>query len=291
MTSFANFGRLPCLLLLIACLSACSMIGREPKDGGPAHTVEVSHIPNAQPQSVVRTRAGNAESYRVHGKTYRVLTDSRGYRKRGLASWYGTKFHGQPTANGEIYNMYAMTAAHKTLPIPSYVRVTNLDNGRSIIVRINDRGPFVGNRLIDLSYVAARKLGITQHGTAWVDIEDVTPLSGSDTPKSLPASSNTVATHQKTPEAYSVSTGKQNDVEPGFGQNLYLQLGAFQQRSTAVGLQAEIMGMLVAPVNIFIGDDDLHRVKLGPVDNEKKLLKWQRILQDNGIGPGFIVRR
>jgi len=122
----------------------------EQKDRGPTQAMDVDHIPDAIPRYEPRTIAGNKSPYTVLGKTYRVLPDSTGYSEQGIASWYGEKFHGRNTSNGEIYDMYGMTAAHKTLLIPSFVRVTNLDNGKSIIVRVNDRGPFHDNRIIDL---------------------------------------------------------------------------------------------------------------------------------------------
>ncbi|MFT7223910.1 MAG: rare lipoprotein A [Cellvibrionaceae bacterium] len=289
--SVGSFRRF-CLLLLTTWLSACSIISRETTDGPPRVTVDVSHVANAQPQPVVRTRAGNAKQYRVFGKTYKVLADSQGYRAHGIASWYGTKFHGQRTANGEIYNMYAMTAAHKTLPIPSYVRITHLGNGRSIIVRINDRGPFVDDRLIDLSYVAAKKLDITQHGTARVEIEDVTPSSRQLVAGAGSGSPVTARSPVPVEGMAASATDQENDGEEKPNDiSLYLQLGAFEERSTAVGLQFEVMDLLAVPVNIFIGDDRLHRVKLGPGGDESELTSWQKILRANGISSGFIVRR
>ena len=122
-----------------------------------------------------RSEQGNPSSYVVFGKRYRVLDSAEGFRQRGVASWYGTKFHGRKTSSGEVYNMHAMTAAHKTLPIPVYVHVKNLDNGRSIIVRVNDRGPFIDGRIIDLSYAAAKKLGVDGPGTADVEISALAP--------------------------------------------------------------------------------------------------------------------
>lgn len=146
------------------------------KDSAPTLVpIDVLGIPNATPINEIRTRAGNSAEYEVFGKQYRVLTNSQGYEKQGIASWYGTKFHGKKTANGEVYNMYAMTAAHKTLPIPCYVRVTHLKNNRSVVVRINDRGPFHTNRIIDLSYAAAVKLGIQQAGTGLVKVVTIEP--------------------------------------------------------------------------------------------------------------------
>lgn len=128
-------------------------------------------VPKAEPRSAM----GNPASYQVLGKEYQVMPDASGYREQGVASWYGMKFHGHRTSNGEIYDVYQYTAAHKTLPLPSYVKVTRLDNGKSVIVRVNDRGPFHEGRIIDLSYAAAVKLGINRQGTAKVEVEVVQP--------------------------------------------------------------------------------------------------------------------
>jgi len=130
-----------------------------------------------------KSKLGNPSSYIVFGKRYHVLDSADGFVQRGIASWYGTKFHGRSTSSGEVYNMHAMTAAHKTLPIPVYVEVKNLDNGRSMVVRVNDRGPFVTGRIIDLSYAAARKLGVDGPGTANVEIRTVG--AGRAQPKSV----------------------------------------------------------------------------------------------------------
>ena len=121
------------------------------------------------------SRYGNPESYVVYGKTYHTLSSSKGYKERGAASWYGTKFHGKRTSSGEPYDLYAMTAAHKTLPLPTYVEVTNLKNGRTVIVKVNDRGPFHDDRLIDLSYAAAAKLDILPYGTGEVEVRAIDP--------------------------------------------------------------------------------------------------------------------
>ena len=160
------------LLGLSLLLSSCALF--EEEDYGPSRHVDVSDVQNAIPKDEPRSRGGNPESYVVNGKRYYVRDTAQGYKERGIASWYGYKFHGNKTSNGEVYDMYSMTAAHKTLPLPSYVRVTNLDNGRSIIVRVNDRGPFAKGRIIDLSYVAARKLDIVKNGTGRVEVEAIT---------------------------------------------------------------------------------------------------------------------
>lgn len=134
----------------------------------------MSRIPDAVPMP--HNGSVKANPYTVLGKTYYPMNDARAYRMVGTASWYGTKFHGQATANGETYDLYGMTAAHKTLPLPSYVRVTNLDNGKSVIVRVNDRGPFYSDRVIDLSFAAAKKLGYAETGTARVKVEGIDPV-------------------------------------------------------------------------------------------------------------------
>lgn len=165
---------LNCLLIgLLLTLSACSTVRR---DGPPNYNVDVSRIPDASPKVEPLSKYGNLASYRVFGKQYHVMKSSKDYEEQGIASWYGTKFHAQRTSNGERYNMLAMTAAHKSLPLPTYVQVTNLKNGRKVIVRVNDRGPFEGNRVIDLSYVAAKKLGMLGHGTAYVDVKAIDPM-------------------------------------------------------------------------------------------------------------------
>ena len=149
------------------------------KDDGPGDKVppNLAELPDAQPRAEPLHRYAN-RPYQVFGKDYVPLASVQPYRQRGMASWYGRKFHGQRTASGEIYDMYAMSAAHPTLPIPSYVRVTHLGNGRSIVVRVNDRGPFHSARIIDLSYAAAYKLGYIQAGSAQVEVESIVP--GSD---------------------------------------------------------------------------------------------------------------
>jgi len=161
------------LIAILLMLSACSTMR---KDGPPSYSVDESKIPNAVPKAERLSKYGNQASYVVFGKKYHVMASSKNYEEQGVASWYGTKFHAQRTSSGERYNMLAMTAAHKSLPLPTYVQVTNLRNGKKVIVKVNDRGPFESNRLIDLSYVAAKKLGMLGHGTAYVDVKAIDPL-------------------------------------------------------------------------------------------------------------------
>jgi len=170
--------------LLAALLSGCSS-APHPRPAPPAAAQptapigpsEGSQVPDAIPKFEPRSQYGNPPFYTVNGHRYTVLPTSNGYVERGVASWYGTEFHGLKTSTGEPYDMFAMTAAHKTLPLPCYARVTNLTNGRSVVVRINDRGPFVDNRIIDLSYSAANRLDMIRHGTTFVQVEVLTPAS------------------------------------------------------------------------------------------------------------------
>lgn len=169
----------PLLGILALTLAACSSTStrRYPllQDRSPSFKINAAKIPNATPKTEPLSKRGNPKSYVVFGRRYYVLRSAKGYHARGVASWYGMKFHRFQTTNGEIYNVAAMTAAHKTLPLPTYVQVTNLRNGKTIIVKVNDRGPFANNRLIDLSYVAAKKLDMIGTGTAPVEIRAITP--------------------------------------------------------------------------------------------------------------------
>jgi peptidoglycan lytic transglycosylase len=163
-------------LLLAACATAPP---RAPPSTAvpapPPPASEIGAVPDAVPRIEPRSAHGNPPFYDVAGKRYFVRALADGYVERGVASWYGPTFHGGSTSSGEPYDMYAMTAAHKTLPLPTYARVTNLRNGRSVVVRINDRGPFVANRLIDLSYTAAAKLDMLRQGTTLVEVRALTP--------------------------------------------------------------------------------------------------------------------
>ena len=162
-------------LLLTLLLAGCSTMAPEPSDG-PGRTIEdPMAIPDAIPEHAPRSRYGNPEQYEVFGRTYRVMDSAEGHRERGIASWYGSKFHGRRTSSGEPYDMYAMTAAHKHLPLPVWVEVRHLENNQRIVVKVNDRGPFADNRIIDLSYAAAAKLGMLETGTAPVEIRTLTP--------------------------------------------------------------------------------------------------------------------
>ncbi len=247
------------LIIALLMLAGCSS---DPVTDSAPETVpiDVHAVPDAVPRHEKRTRAGNPGTYEVLGKQYTVLADSVGYRETGMASWYGVKFHGRNTSNGEVYDMYAMTAAHKTLPIPSYVRVTNLDNQRSVVVRINDRGPFHEGRIIDLSYTAAVKLGIQQKGTGRVEV---------------------VALEAGT-ESASSSTDEQ----------LYLQIGAFLNQNNARQLQQRLLILADARSRLKehrANNKTIYKVQIGPLSTTEKADEISHRLNALGLGGSHMV--
>ena len=248
-------------LVITLLLSACGSL--EIQDGAPGRHVDASGIADAVPKVEPYSKYGNPSSYQVAGKTYYVLDDHSGYQQRGQASWYGTKFHGRRTSSGEPYDMYAMTAAHKTLPIPSYVEVTNLDNGRKAILRVNDRGPFIDGRIIDLSYVAAKKLGVYNTGTARVNVRAI------DLPK--PA---------MTPTGAGGKTAK--------GQ-IYLQVGAFNDRLNAELMLVRLTGL--TEKSAFINSQQqIYRVRIGPLRSEQDARQLALQLSPHGIDNAHVVK-
>jgi len=228
------------------------------RDRMPVEPKDVSLVADAVPKYERRTRAGNSSPYKVMGKIYRVNTKPVGYREEGIASWYGEKFHGRRTASGEVYDMYAMTAAHPSLPIPSYVRVTNLENDRKVVVRVNDRGPFHPGRVIDLSFAGASKLDYLKQGTARVSVEYI------DTDSLAPEQLNTNA---------SSNTGL-NDVQTDQDALLYYQFGAFSTHAIAEKIKYDLQSRTSLPVSVISEDSNnltpstpklLHKVHVGPV--------------------------
>jgi rare lipoprotein A len=308
-------------------LSACSTISdliptsissSDRGDSAPSEQKDIDSIADAQPRPVVRTRAGNKPTYTVLGKTYTLLPASEGYQERGGASWYGTKFHGRRTANGEIYDMWAMTAAHKTLPIPSYVRVTNIANNRSVIVLVNDRGPFHSDRIIDLSYAAALKLGFAEQGVADVDVVDVTPLEQSavvpQAISSAPVNTPNVTVRQPVQQPPATITPvptvvtptevmlpKQKAViggaiESSSGSSntppVYLQAAAFKSLGSAQKLQKKLQAApLRAPVTVVANDDGTwHRVRVGPLKGVQMISEAKQVLYEQGIKKPQLVK-
>ena len=247
-------------------LSACSTVRR---DGPPSYYVDASKIPDAIPKAEAQSKYGNKQNYTVLGKRYYVMPTSKNYEEQGIASWYGTKFHAQRTSSGERYNMLAMTAAHKTLPLPTYVQVTNLTNGKKIIVKVNDRGPFEGNRLIDLSYVAAKKLGMLGHGTTYVDVKAIDPLKYGRNTLDKPVytrdfylTQNAVKTPAPHPTYYASShLGRHHP-------HLYLQVGAFKNKLLAEQQKRRLIAMITSsPIKVTPPTDQkkLYRVQIGPI--------------------------
>jgi rare lipoprotein A len=232
------------------------------EDGYPTESVDVSTVPDAVPRVEPKSRYGNPPSYVVLGKRYYTLDRSDGYSERGVASWYGTKFHGRRTSSGEPYDMYAMTAAHKTLPLPTYVRVTNLDNGRSVVVRVNDRGPFHSNRIIDLSYTAAWKLGTLGKGTGYVEVTAIDPRA----PEPVMAKA-------------SAPVSRDSPVQ------LYLQTGSFSVRANAEQMKWKMQSVSGGPVNIQpvqIGGRITYRVRVGPIPDVTRADNLARRITDLG---------
>ncbi|MEZ5491454.1 MAG: septal ring lytic transglycosylase RlpA family protein [Gammaproteobacteria bacterium] len=241
-----------------------------------AGTLDIAAIEDVIPEPVNRTMAGNRSPYTVLGKTYRVMATEEGYSERGVASWYGEKFHGHQTSNGEIFDMYKVSAAHKTLPIPSYARVTNLENNRSIIVRVNDRGPFHGDRLIDLSYAAAVKLGYAARGTTRVHLEAIVPPPFSGETINLASSASALSLPG-----------------PGSGAERYLQVGAFKDLGAAQRLSGRLQEITLLPVFIqeVVSDSSqaLYRVRVGPIrDNDEIRVISDRVVAAN-LGSPYTV--
>ena len=288
------------------------------RDGAPWWDVDVSRIPDAVPMP--HYGKFKASPYSVLGKTYYPITDARNYRATGTASWYGTKFHGQATANGEAYDLYGMTAAHKTLPLPSYVRVTNLENGKSVVLRVNDRGPFYSDRIIDLSFAAAKKLGYAETGTARVQVEGIDPQTwwaqqGQPVPLVLaqPKLASQTATmpeqasgtplvaqgvaYTPPPEQHAAAVvpsqidSKKNDSLAVSG--LFLQAGAFANPDAAELLKDKLSQIASAPVfisSVTLNQQVLHRVRLGPISTQDEALQLQNSIRLANLGMPSLVR-
>jgi rare lipoprotein A len=274
-------GRAVAVSLAVAAAVATALSGcsSEPKQAGtlsntrvaptapaaPAQTPAAGQaVPDAVPRIEPRSRSGNPPFYDVFGKRYYVLSSSSAYVERGVASWYGPGFHKVRTSIGEPYDMYGMTAAHRTLPLPAYVRVTNLQNGRSAVVRVNDRGPFVGNRIIDLSYSAAAKLDMLRNGTAMVEVRSIDP--------SMPTGGFTVAANA--PAA------------PPLDAALFVQAGAFADPANALRLASRLQGGGYGKV--FVRDDliagrKMYRVRIGPVPGVPEFDRIVAALEQAGV--------
>jgi rare lipoprotein A len=268
-------------MAVVLLLAGCSLA---PRDSGPSQPMDFSHLPDAVPKHEQRTRAGNPPTYVVLGKRYHLMPESTGYVERGIASWYGRKFHGRKTSNGETYDMYAMTAAHKTLPIPSYLQVTNLDNGQSVVVRVNDRGPFHGNRIVDLSYAAASKLGFAQNGTGKVELRAIEPGQ----PQTIISAGATPTASASTPPDTPPDTPTGT---PAVSQ-LFLQLGSFISLNNAESLRTQLAQNNVADVIVQQTEVDrknIYRVRVGPIASMEEADTIASRINDLGMGVPNIV--
>ncbi len=320
--------------ILLATLGAGLFTGCSTPTPVPRSTKDMANVPEPVPSKEPPSATGNPESYVVFGKRYYVHNTSEGYRQRGTASWYGSQFHGKKTSSGPTFDMYEVTAAHKNLPIPTYARVTNLGNGRSIVVKINDRGPFVDDRVIDLSYAAATKLGMVEAGTAPVEVAALPPYqylsdfvpgqpdralalerNADDRPEALPqlASATPAAavnvfvaqplppsdkprfvsplasapaviaapaalTAPQAPPPPLPAVATENSTVP-----VYLQVGAFSERVNAEQLQQKLTGQINQAVRIDSSAGNLHKVRVGPLNNADEARQIMLRLASLGI--------
>lgn len=277
-------------------------------DAYPLDPPDVSDVPDAIPRKEPLSRAGNRSTYSVWGKSYRVLPDAKGYNETGTASWYGKKFHGYATSSGEIYDMYEMSAAHRSLPLPTFARVTRVGTNKSVIVRVNDRGPFHSERVIDLSYAAASRLGLTDHGTGRVNVEAIDPdewlarngdvSPGETPPRSIArqdAPSNNVSRNEtarddvsqnQAPAAAPKTPAEQ--AKPVAG-GTYWQVAALESRPGAVKLKRRLQGELDHSVRIAEAGG-MYRVQVGPVASASGETKLRDTLRRAGFPQAFIVR-
>ncbi len=259
--------------LLAALQFGCAAGPRTVADAGRARDVTAPE----------RSALGNPPFYEVLGKRYYVLDSAENFVERGIASWYGPDFHRQRTSSGEIYDMYAMTAAHKTLPLPTWVEVTNLENGRRVVVKVNDRGPFVGDRIIDLSYAAAQALDMVRAGTARVEVRAIDPPSGT-----LVASAGRDAARSgRTARASSTDTNAARVRE------LFIQVGAFSEADNATRLVERLRDHGFD--NVFVVSDErdaLHRVRVGPFYDVTEYDRATDGLRRSGVtDPRLVVGR
>ena len=242
------------------------------RDGTPPWRADLMQIPDAIPRPEPLTEAGNKNPYAVLGKTYVLQPMVPGQRVRGPGSWYGTKFHEQKTSLGEDYDVYAMTAAHKTLPIPCYLRVTNLENGRRIVVRVNDRGPFHSDRMIDLSYAAAYRLGYAEKGTAMLEIEMLDPM----------------APEWVARRGVGGAAGQAAGGAPV--RQTWVQAGAFRSIDSARNLQRSLSTQFGSTEVVVHSDAGWHRVRVGPLLTTAALEDVKRRLAAASLGTQVVTR-
>lgn len=285
------------LLGLTACASRLPQYkgGLTKRDGAPREQVDVSRIPDAEPKIEPRSKYGNPKSYVVKGRRYHVLKSARGYNRVGHASWYGTRFHGRLMSSRERYNLYAMVAASPHLPIPTYVKVTNLENGRSVIVKVADRGPFRRGRILDLSFAAAKKLGYAHKGTAKVRVQAIDPVQWAKEKGHLTHRHFTFAHKQDNhsplslPKRFVRLQTKPVKIKtmPLNGKALVqLQVGVFSNRHNAEQLKMRLLNLIQRPIRVNRDTDShlpLYRVQITSSREESSRL--QALLQEQGLNP------
>ncbi len=248
------------VLVPILLLAACGQ--QQVRDGPPAERFDPNRIAHPEPRAEPPSAYGNHSPYEVLGQRYQVMTDARDYREQGIASWYGSKFHGRPTSSGEPYDVHQMTAAHRTLPLPTWVEVTRLDTGKSIIVRVNDRGPFHPDRIIDLSWAAASVLGMIDLGTALVEVR---AINFDDVP-------GRTARPSRLP--------------------VYVQVGAFAEQARAQDVERRLARAGMGPVEMERARTSagrIWRVRLGPVSESDAAISLIDRIAELGLGPARYV--
>lgn len=314
--------RVAAVALLTLLLAGCAAgPGDEPRDegmpeqrpeidSGPDDPPDLSNVPEPEPQDEPLSETGNPDDYTVFGRTYHVMAPSaaRGFTQEGVASWYGRKFHGRRTSSGEPYDMYTMTAAHTELPLPTYARVTNLANQRSVVVKINDRGPFADNRIIDLSYAAADRLGMVTDGTARVRVEVLGGASGSpatadadddavteadadrDGSAAEPRTSATEGTTRARRVNQRLAAASEGDNEPGNDDSggVLVQVGAFNSAANADSLRQRLTARDLGPVSVE-RHEGVHRVRVGPVASRTRAESLMERLRAAGFNAGHVV--
>lgn len=328
MTSWSSVTRIVILLSAFV-LTACGTTSPTPSTPQPTanagryqmdndspllEPIDLALVRPVIPREERRTLAGNKSPYTINGRTYRVMEDEAGYSATGFASWYGRKFHGHLTSNGEIYDMFQLSAAHTTLPIPSYIRVTNLDNGKSIIARVNDRGPFHDGRIVDMSYAGAVMLGYADKGTARVRVDAVVPdgsaipvpqaqsapaLTRAALPTAAPVAQTTQEPAPMAREAVEaevpleVVASERQLIEEDRG-NEYLQVGAFSSEDSARSLVSRLARLTDMPVFIHRENSSsgglLHKVRIGPVLDSSPIQALIDSVQAQRLGTPFRVR-
>jgi rare lipoprotein A len=267
-------------VLVTVSLAACGSSDTR-SDGAPGST-RIPDLPgDAVPRPEPRSRYGNGPEYEVFGKHYTVMSDSAGFQERGVASWYGTKFHGNRTSNGETYDMYQMTAAHKTLPLPTFVRVRNLHNNKTVVVRVNDRGPFVHNRVIDLSYVAALKLDMVRSGTSLVEVTAISfDAPGGDRPT------------RQVDELPPLVVAAPEPAPTTAGERLYMQVGAFGESENAERRLRLLASAGIAGGIIYEDQSvspSLYRVRIGPIADVVQYDVLVEELEYLGISDPYLI--